>query len=68
MQHHVGGRDKLSLRNGNNSSRQIVVIDGWDIANEITLRRMALDLTDDKSTFVQVQYFETRLTHFPWDI
>ena len=30
------------------------VIDGWDTCCEISLRRMSLDLTDDKSTLVQV--------------
>ena len=34
--------------------RPITVIDGWDTCCEITLRRMSLDLTDDKSTLVQV--------------
>ena len=33
----------------------ITVIDGWDPCCEIALRRMSLDLTDDKSTFVQVK-------------
>ena len=32
----------------------ITTIDGWDIFCEIALRRMSLDLTDDKSTLVQV--------------
>ena len=32
----------------------IFVIDGWDIAHEISSRWMSLDLTDDKSTLVQV--------------
>ena len=31
------------------------MIDGWDIFCEIALRRMSLDLTDDKSTLVQVR-------------
>ena len=30
------------------------MIDGWDIFCEMALRRMSLDLTDDKSTLVQV--------------
>ena len=34
--------------------KPITMIDGWDIFCEITLRRMSLDLTDDKSTLVQV--------------
>ena len=32
----------------------ISVIDGWGISCELALRRMSLDLTDDKSTLVQV--------------
>ena len=32
----------------------ILVIDGWGISCEITLRWMSLNLTDDKSTLVQV--------------
>ena len=32
----------------------ISVIDGWGISCELTLRWMSLDLTDDKSTLVQV--------------
>ena len=32
----------------------ILVIDGWDIAHEISSRWMSLDFTDDKSTLVQV--------------
>ena len=35
-------------------SQTISVIDGWGISCEIALRRMSLDLTDDKSTLVQV--------------
>ena len=27
------------------------MIDGWDVFCEIALRRMSLDLTDDKSTY-----------------
>ena len=34
--------------------KPITVIDGWDTCCEIALRRMSLDLTDDKSTLVQV--------------
>ena len=34
--------------------KQILVIDGWGISYEIALRWMPLDLTDDKSTLVQV--------------
>ena len=34
--------------------KQILVIDGWGIACEITLMWMSLDLTDDQSTLVQV--------------
>ena len=30
------------------------MIDGWDTCSEIGLRRMSLDLSDDKSTLVQV--------------
>ena len=32
----------------------ILAIDGWDISHEISSRWMSLDLTDDKSTLVQV--------------
>ena len=32
----------------------ILTIDGWDICNEISSRWRSLDLTDDKSTLVQV--------------
>ena len=32
----------------------ILVIDGWDISHEISSRWMSLDLTDNKSTMVQV--------------
>ena len=32
----------------------ILVIGGWDISHEISSRWMTLDLTDDKSTLVQV--------------
>ena len=32
----------------------ILVIDGWGISCEIALRWLSLDLTDDKSTLVQV--------------
>ena len=32
----------------------ISMIDGWDISCEIALRWMSLDLTDDKSTLVEV--------------
>ena len=32
----------------------IVAIDGWGISFEIALRRLTLDLADDKSTLVQV--------------
>ena len=34
--------------------KPITEIDGWDTCCEIALRRMSLDLTDDKSTLVQV--------------
>ena len=34
--------------------RFILVIDGWDISHEISSRWMSLDLTDVKSTLVQV--------------
>ena len=34
--------------------KPITMIDGWDIFSEIALRRMSLDLTDDKSTLVHV--------------
>ena len=34
--------------------KPVLVIDGWGISCEITLRWMSLDLTDDKSTLVQV--------------
>ena len=34
--------------------KSITVIDGWDTCCEIAHRRMSLDLTDDKSTLVQV--------------
>ena len=34
-----------------------LVIDGWDTCCEIALRRMSLDLTDDKLTLVQVMAF-----------
>ena len=34
--------------------KTITVIDGWDTCCEIALRRMSLDLPDDKSTLVQV--------------
>ena len=32
----------------------ILVIDGWGISGEIALNWMSLELSDDKSTFVQV--------------
>ena len=49
--------------------KPITVIDGWDTCCEIALRRMSLDLTDDKSTLVQVMAWcrqapETMLTQF----
>ena len=34
--------------------KPVTMIDGWDILCETSLRRMSLDLTDDKSTLVQV--------------
>ena len=34
--------------------KQILVVDGWVISCEITLRWMSQGLTDDKSTLVQV--------------
>ena len=34
--------------------KPITMIDGWDTCCEIAIRRMSLDLTDDKSTLVQV--------------
>ena len=34
--------------------QMIIVIDGWGISCELALRWMSLDLTDDKSTLVQV--------------
>ena len=34
--------------------KPITMIDGWDVFCEIALRRMSLNLTDDKSTLVQV--------------
>ena len=38
----------------NFSFKLILVIIGWGISCEIVLRWMSLDLTDDKSTLVQV--------------
>ena len=40
----------------------ILQIDGWGIHCEITLRRMSLDLTDDKSTLVQVMTWRHQAT------
>ena len=34
--------------------KPVLVIDGWGMSCEIALRLMSLDLTDDKSTLVQV--------------
>ena len=34
--------------------KPITVVDGWDTCYEIALRKMSQDLTDDKSTLVQV--------------
>ena len=42
------------LGNFNKVFKFILAIDGWDISHEISSRWMSLDLTDDKSTLVQV--------------
>ena len=34
--------------------KQLLVNDGWNISGWIDLKRMSLDLTDDKSALVQV--------------
>ena len=44
----------------------ILMIDGWSVFHEIVPRRMSLDLTDDKSTLVQVMTWCRQATnHYP---
>ena len=46
--------------------RIISVIDGWGISSELALRWMSLDLTEDKSTLVQVMAWCRQATsHYP---
>ena len=40
------------------------MIDGWDTCCKIALRRMSLDLTDDKSTLVQVMAWCRQATSY----
>ena len=40
----------------------ILAIDGWEISQEISSRWMSLDLTDDKSTLVQVMAWSRQAT------
>ena len=41
------------------------MIDRWDTCSEIALRRMSLDLTDDKSTLVQVMaWYRQATSHY----
>ena len=40
-------------------SSHVLVIDGWGISRETTLRWMLLDLTDDKSGLVQAMASST---------
>ena len=43
----------------------ISMIDGWGISFELTLRLMSLDLTDEKSTLVQVMsWFRQATSHY----
>ena len=46
--------------------KPITVIDGWDTCCEIALRRMSLDLADDKSTLVQVMAWCRQATSHYW--
>ena len=44
----------------------VLVIDGWSISCEITLRWLSLDLTDDKSSLVQIMTWCCQATrHYP---
>ena len=42
--------------------KPITLIDGWDSCCEIALKRMSLDLTDDKSTLVQIMAWCSQAT------
>ena len=42
------------------------MIDGWDISCEIALRWISLELTDDKSTLVQVMAWAVRQQAITW--